>query len=92
MAQSEQSAAKNSWAYAYRQAVTKHQEASEEMDALVAEFNARGFSGTIADEDLVGANAGMTTALISNAVGSNSAIQTMLDAGHRTNLDSVRVR
>jgi hypothetical protein len=92
MAQTAQTAEKNSWAYAYREAVTRFMTAWEDMENLQAEFDARGFSGNITDDDLVGANAGFTYTLLANALGSHGAVETVMAAGHGTNFQSIRVR
>jgi hypothetical protein len=92
MAQTVLSKEKNSLVLAYREGVTEMLRGWEKMQNAETEFMQRGFSGAIEDDDLVGANAGFTYLLIANSIGSHPAVKALMDAGHGTNFQSIRVR
>lgn len=60
--------------------------AQNAAETLVAEFNARGLSGTITNTDIDGENYDVTAQNVSDFIGTVAAFTTLMGAGHATNL------
>lgn len=64
-------------------------EAYDNLVAKQAEFNARGWSGDIDTDDLSANNYDITPQDFSDALGSVSAITTLMSSGHLTNVSKM---
>lgn len=74
-----------------RQTVTKLLEAQNQLAALRREWDALGLSSELVEEDMVGENAGLTPADIAAVYTTLGEIETLMAAGHATNLYKVKL-
>lgn len=85
-------ARKSDWVYEVRKAATQIRDANFALQNLAAEYSAAGYSGNITAEDLEGANGEISPNDIVSLIGSTvPALQAVMDAGHATNIDKVRL-
>lgn len=68
------------------QAVTELLQALEKLRALRKEYDALGYNGGIADEDLTGPVAHLAAADLGSAFFSHEAVENLLSGAHYTNL------
>ena len=59
---------------------------------LSDEFSARGWSGNVVDADLSDQNYDITAQILSDALGSIAAVDTLMDGGHKTNFSKMLKR
>jgi lauroyl/myristoyl acyltransferase len=74
---------------AMREQATALWDAQNAAEVLVEEFNAKGLSGAITNEDINGENYDVTAQNVSDFIGSVAAITTLFGAGHATNLSKM---
>lgn len=74
---------------AMREQATALWDAQNAAEVLVEEFNAKGLSGAITNEDINGENYDVTAQNVSDFIGSVAAITTLFGEGHATNLSKM---
>lgn len=74
---------------AMREQATALWDAQNAAETLVEEFNAKGLSGQITDEDINGDNYDLTAQNVSDFIGSVAAITTLFGQGHATNISKM---
>jgi hypothetical protein len=77
---------KDMFVTALRNEATAFWDSYQNLLALTDEFTARGWSGQIAAPDISDQNYDVTPQIVSDLIGTITAVDALMDSGHKTNL------